>query len=187
MNPKIRTILLFSFFTAVFLSSAQNGSIVLIGGGMERSGTMSWNYQLFSRIVNQASNKRVLVIGHSAGDGWLEQNFVNVWGATYSKELVITSSNANLQQTYDTIVTYGVIYFRGGDQYYYYNYIKNTKTAQALQYLYNHGGIIAGTSAGMHILSEVIFTDDTGYGIYPHEAIENPNHSNISLHDDLFL
>jgi len=165
---------------------SQNGKIVLIGGGMERSQINGWNYQLFSWIVNNAQNKRIAVIGTSTGDGWLEQNFVNTWGATYSKEFVITSSNANQQILYDSLVTYNAVYFRGGDQYYYYNWYRNTKTQQAIAYIFQSGGVIAGTSAGLHILTGVIFTDDTGNGLISTEAIENPTHSNITLHNDFF-
>lgn len=168
------------------ITLSQNGKLVLIGGGMERSGINSWNYELFQRIVNNAENGKVLVIGNSVGDGWLEDNFVTTWGANYSKELVINSENADLQSVYDTIISYDAVYIRGGDQYYYYNNWINTKTQEALEYIFANGGVLAGTSAGMHILSEVIFTDDTGFGIFPYEAIENPLHEYITLHDDLF-
>jgi cyanophycinase-like exopeptidase len=164
--------------------TAQNGKVVLIGGGMERSQTTSWNYQLFSWIVNNAPNKRVAVVGTSASDGWLHQNFVNTWGAVYSKEFVITSSNADSQILYDSLITYNAVYMRGGDQYYYYMWYNNTKTQQAIEYIYQNGGVIAGTSAGLHVLTDVIFTDDTGYGLISPEAIENPTHQNITLHDD---
>lgn len=164
--------------------SAQNGKVVLIGGGMERSQTTSWNYQLFSWIVNSAPNKRVAVIGTSSSDGWLHQNFVSTWGAVYSKEFVITSTNADQQVLYDSLITYNAVYFRGGDQYYYYTWYKNTKTQQAIRYIYQNGGVIAGTSAGLHILTDMIFTDDTGNGLISPEAIENPTHQYITLHDD---
>jgi len=167
-----------------FSVTAQNGKVVLIGGGMERSQTNAWNYQVFDWIVNNASNKRVAVIGQSAGDGWLEEKFVDIWGANYSKEFVINASNADNQQIYDSLITYNAVYMRGGDQYYYYNWYKNTKTQQALEFIFNNGGVVAGTSAGLHVLTEIIFTDDTGYGLFPFEAIENPTHSYMTLHND---
>lgn len=181
----IRKAILFFFFIFIcYFTNAQNGKVVLIGGGMERSQTASWNYQLFSWIVNNAVNKRIAVIGTSAGDGWLEQNFVNTWGAVYSKEFVITSSTADNQVLYDSLITYNAVYLRGGDQYYYYTWFKNTKTQQAIEYIYQNGGVIAGTSAGLHVLTDVIFTDDTGYGLISPEAIENPTHQYITLHND---
>jgi cyanophycinase-like exopeptidase len=184
----MRTFLTFFYF--LFLAglslyvNAQNGKVVLIGGGMERSQVNGWNYQLFDWIVNNAANKRVAVIGQSAGDGWLEENFVDIWGASYSKEFVINASNADSQQIYDSLITYHAVYMRGGDQYYYYNWYKNTKTQQAIESIFTNGGVVAGTSAGLHVLTEVIFTDDTGYGLFPFEAIENPTHAYMTLHDD---
>lgn len=177
----------FTLFLFIILSNFTifgQGKVVLIGGGMERSSSDGWNYELFSWIVSNAENGRVAVLGYEAGDGWLEENFVDTWGASFSDEIIITETNADLQTTYDDLITYDAVYIKGGDQYEYYTNYKDTKTQEALEYIYNNGGVIAGTSAGMHILTDVIFTDDTGYGVYPYEGIENPQINYITLHND---
>lgn len=180
----MKKIILLYFLIFGVLNLYSQGRILLIGGGSERTGQNSWNYQAFRWLTDNAQQKKVAVIGYESGGSTLVSYFTQYWGASYAKEFIINSSNANSQSLYDELITYDIVYIRGGDQYYYYTYYKGKKVQQALEYIYNNGGAIAGTSAGMHILLKVIFTDDTGYSIYPDEAIENPRHSYITLHND---
>ncbi len=46
-----------------------------------------------------------------------------------------------------------------------------------------NGGVIGGTSAGLHILSEVLFTAQNGT-VYPEEALEDPFNQYMTLEDD---
>lgn len=161
------------------------GRLLLIGGGSEKTGTNAWNYQAFRWLTDNSTNKRVAVIGYESGGSTLVNDFKTYWGASWAKEFVINSSNADLQATYDSLITYDIVYFRGGDQYYYYTYYKGKKTQQAIEYIFSNGGAIAGTSAGMHILTKVLFTAYNG-SVYPDECIENPLNNYITLQNDFF-
>ncbi|HET9054940.1 MAG TPA: T9SS type A sorting domain-containing protein, partial [Cyclobacteriaceae bacterium] len=68
-------------------------------------------------------------------------------------------------------------------QSFYYNYFKDTKTEQAIVNKFNNGGVISGTSAGMAILSEVIYAA-LGNSLYPDDVLQNFKDPDITLRND---
>ncbi len=173
-------IVLFLLLSAI-TSFSQSGRLLLVGGGGEKEGQSGWNVPAYRWAV---AGKRVAIIGFSTGSlaPYLKQHC----GANYAKEFAInTRDTANSQVLYDTLLTYQVIFFRGGDQYDYYNLYRNTKLQDAVNILYSNGGTIGGTSAGMHILSSIVFTAKNGT-LYPYESIENPNNKYVTLANDFF-
>ncbi|PKP53889.1 MAG: hypothetical protein CVT92_01620 [Bacteroidetes bacterium HGW-Bacteroidetes-1] len=162
-------------------SFSQNGRMLLVGGGSEKNAASGWSVPAYRWA---AEGKRVAVIGYSTGS--LANYLKQYCGASFAKEFVITSrDSANSQILFDTLLTYQVVFFRGGDQFDYYQYYKNTKLQEAAEHIYQNGGTLAGTSAGMHILSSVLFTAENGT-VYPYEAIENPNNPYMTLANDFF-
>lgn len=158
---------------------SQPGRLLLVGGGSEKNGASGWSTPAYRWA---GEGKRVAIIGTSTGS--LATYFTQQCGATFAKEFAIASrDSADSQATYDTLLTYQVIFFRGGDQNEYYDLYRDTKLQDAVNYLYNNGGTICGTSAGMHILSSVVYTAQNGT-VYPYECIENPNNPYVTLADD---
>ena len=167
------------FILTSFSSFSQPGRLLLVGGGSEKNGASSWSTPAYRWA---GEGKRVAIIGVSTGS--LAPYFTQQCGAAYAREFAIASrDSADSQVLYDTLLTYDVIFFRGGDQYDYYSLYRNTKLQDAVTNLYNNGGTICGTSAGMHILSSVVFTAQNGTA-YPDDCIENPNNSDVKLADD---
>jgi cyanophycinase len=80
-------------------------------------------------------------------------------------------------------MNYDVFFIKGGNQWDYYNTWKNTKVEDAITDKFNQGGVIMGTSAGMAILSEMVFTAENG-SVYPDEAMTDENNLNISIEND---
>ncbi len=158
------------------------GKLLVVGGGSENYN--NWSDTPYSWAVEQSENKRVAIIGTDASPSeWLPDYFTYL-GASYAKNFPIaTTAIANLQATYDSLITYDVIFFRGGNQWNYYNRYRNTLTQQAVEEVFMSGGVIGGTSAGLHILSEVIYTAQNGT-VYPEEALEDPFNQYMTLEDD---
>ncbi len=155
------------------------GRFLLVGGGSEKNGANSWSTPAYRWAVE---GKKVAVIGTSTGS--LAPYLMQQCHAARAKEFAIAShDSADSQTTFDTLTSYDMIFFRGGDQYDYYRLYKGTKLLEAVNYLYQNDGTIGGTSAGMHILSEVLFTARYG-SAYPDDCIENPNNSKVTLADD---
>jgi cyanophycinase len=160
-------------------ANAQPGRLLLVGGGAEKNGAASWSTPAYRWA---GEGKKVAIVGYSTGS--LAPYFTQQCGAARAKEFAISShDSANSQATYDTLTSYDVIFFRGGDQYDYYRLYRNTKLQEAVNYLYQHGGTICGTSAGMHILSSIVFTAKNGTA-YPASCIENPNNAYVTLAND---
>ena len=167
------------FLACSFTVYAQPGRLLLVGGGSEKNGVSSWSTPAYKWA---GAGNRVAIIGTSTGA--LAPYFKQQCGAAYAKEFAIASrDSANSQVLYDTLLTYQVIFFRGGDQTEYYNLYRNTKLQDAVINLYNKGGTICGTSAGMHILSSIVYTAANGT-VYSYESIENPNNIYVTLASD---
>ena len=108
---------------------AAQGSIVLVGGGSE--GVGDWSDAPYKWIVDHAPNKRVAVISYAEEDDWIPNYFVSL-GASAAVNIKITSrAVADLQGTYDALMTFDAFFFKGGDQSIYYREYKGTKTMQA--------------------------------------------------------
>ncbi|OYT17716.1 MAG: hypothetical protein B7C24_01135 [Bacteroidetes bacterium 4572_77] len=176
-------IIIFSLLLISKILFAQ-GELLIIGGGSESDASGAWSTEPYTWAVDQSENKRVAVIYYGNSSDWIPDYFKNECGASFAKNFKIgNNSVADSQTTYDSLMTYDVIFFKGGDQWSYYNIYKNTKTSAAIQDKYNDGGVICGTSAGLAILSEVVFTAKKG-SVYPDECIENPNNQYVTLKDD---
>ncbi|MEZ5198975.1 MAG: cyanophycinase [Bacteroidales bacterium] len=182
----IRIIAFLAFlFTSYFLSAQTiPGHLLVVGGGSEK--VNGWSDAPYSWAIDQSVNKRVAIITYDSEPGtWLPNYFMNL-GAVEAKNFVIPNSNvANLQEIYDSLITYNVVFFKGGDQWKYYQYYKNTLTHQAVQEVFDNGGVICGTSAGLAILSGVVYTAENG-SVYSDEALENPFNSYMTLENDFF-
>ncbi len=178
----ILSILTIAVIQIIFLSHVfSQGKILIVGGGTENYN--DWSNIPYSWAVNQSANKKVAVVSFSSESSWLPNYFVSL-GAAAAKNFVInTVSVANSQATYDSLMAYDVIFFRGGDQRNYYLTYKNTKTQDAITDKFNSGGVIAGTSAGLAILSGVIYTAE-GSIAYPDNCLKNIFHSSITLKND---
>lgn len=158
------------------------GKLLVVGGGSETSN--GWSDAPYGWAVNQAANKRVAIIGTDNNpSSWLPGYFVQL-GAVFAKNFPVpTMAVANQQATYDSLITYDMIFFRGGNQANYYNRYRNTLLQQATEVVFNRGGVIGGTSAGLHILSKVVYTALNGT-VYPEEALENPHNEYMTLSDN---
>ena len=161
------------------------GYILLIGGGSEHSTPGSWNEHAYKWAVNNADNKKVAIIHYEDdGNGWYESYFVRKCGATYANSIVFDSkAEANTKAAYDTLVQYDMVFLRGGNQEQYYTTFNNTKIQEAIEDIYSGGGVIAGTSAGMAVLSEVFFTAARGT-VHPGNCLNRPLADKITLRND---
>jgi cyanophycinase len=163
---------------------SQSGSLLVIGGGSEESGSSGWNAEAYQWAVNQSGNNKVAVISYSSDSQWLPDHFVSDWGAKQSKLFLINSSaEATSQATYDSLMEYDVIFLKGGNQADYYTTYNNTKTEQAITDKFNNGGVICGTSAGLAVLGGVDFTAENGT-VYPYECLSNWDNQYVALKDD---
>jgi cyanophycinase len=168
------------FLISVSVAGAQ-GKLVLVGGGSEDRN--SWSDEPYRWAVNQSQNKKVAVISYTDEDNWIPDYF-KFLGAVKADNIKFTNRTiADQQIMYDSLMKYDVFFFKGGDQSFYYNYFKDTKTEQAIVDKFNSGGVMSGTSAGMAILSSVIFSAQNG-SLYPDDVLQNFQDTDITLRND---
>ncbi|MBC8266028.1 MAG: cyanophycinase [Flavobacteriales bacterium] len=174
----MRTLFLLIFPHLLFAQ----GSLVLVGGGGESNG--GWSDAPYTWGLNQSQNRKVAVIYYSSSTSWIPEYFMDLGAYDTARFDIDNLTLANSQATYDSLMQFDVFFIKGGNQWNYYNTWNNTKVEDAIRDKFNQGGVIMGTSAGMAILSEVIFTAENG-SVYPDEALTNPyNNTDISLKDD---
>lgn len=186
-NDRMKRALVIGLFLIHGLLYAQNGKLLLVGGGMERSGSSAWNYEAYLWAVDQSENKKVAIIGHGPEtDDWLRTYFVETCHAVSSMYFDISSVEAaNVQATCDAVSECDVIFFKGGDQRSYYLDYKNTRFFDVVKEKYNSGGVIAGTSAGCAILSDIVYTAEAS-SINSADALKNIDSKDITLKNDFF-
>lgn len=183
MKNLLITITAILLFTGNIFSQ---GKLLIIGGGSEKDTENSWNHQAYKWAVDNSANKKVAIIAFGTASSWMPDYFVNHCGAASAVNFNISdAATADAQSTYDQLITYDVIFLKGGDQFNYYSTYKNTKTQQAIEEKFAEGGVICGTSAGLAVLSKVIFTARNG-SAYSDLCIKNPYHTDIQLANDFF-
>ncbi len=182
MKPISSKYLLLIFLIFSGINSSAQGFLMLAGGAGEVAG--GWSDTPYRWVVDHAQNKRIAVIGYdAAATDWIP-NYFKSFGAIAAKNIVISSRTAaDMQSVYDTLITYDGVFIKGGDQAKYYQYYKGTKTQEALQYIYNKGGVLSGTSAGTAILSPIVYTA-TVASADPALALMNAYTTQITLEND---
>ena len=169
------SIILFQFLIA-------QGSVMLVGGGGENYG--SWSDDPYNWFVEKAGNGKIINIDVDEASEWYPDYFISLGANLNSHNLQIaTVENANNPFIYQELLSADGIFIEGGDQWDYISTWKNTLVQTAIEYVYNNGGVIGGTSAGLAILGEVVF--DAQYGsLTSDQAAYNPYHYRVSITDD---
>jgi len=174
---KILVLLIFAFTSQVH----SQGYICAVGGGSEDYN--SWSDDPYQWIVQKSDSGKIIILGVSSATTWLPNYFMSFGANTAYNKTISSRSSANIQETFDEIITAKAIFIRGGDQWDYINLWKGTKVDTAINYVFHNGGVVAGTSAGEAILGDVDFSAQNGT-VYPDEALLNPFNSYMKFEDN---
>ena len=174
---------IFIIISVYALKLYSQGYICAIGGGSENYS--SWSDAPYRWIVQKADSGKIIVLGVGSATNWLPDYFMSFGADTAYNKTISSIAVANLQETYDELITAKAIFIRGGDQWDYISLWKGTKTDSAINYIFQNGGVIAGTSAGQAVLGDVDFSAQNG-SVYPDEALLNP-FNNYMRFEDNFL
>lgn len=177
-------ILLFALFTLLVLSASASatGYLCAVGGGSENYN--AWSDGPYRWMVEKSGYGPALVLHYSEGSVWLE-NYFTSFGASSARSLVVGSAAAaNDSAAYKTIRASRLIFLRGGDQSRYYILWKGSLVEKAIREVWEGGGVIGGTSAGLAVLGEVDYTAETPASATSDDALANPFHRDITLRDD---
>lgn len=150
--------------------------ILLAGGASDNDDGMQW-------LAKKANGGDVVVLRASGSDGYNDYIYsqldVEVNSVT---SIVITSTEqASNTEVCQTAGNAEVIFIAGGNQWNYYNHWNGTCLQETINsHVNDKGGAIGGTSAGLAILGEAIYTAEQG-SVWSEEALNNPYHWRITL------
>lgn len=143
------------------------GKLFIIGGGSKPPGMIS---RLLSEaelapgdyaVVLPMSSQEPMAAIRSTQEQFGEAGFKNTYGAMFSKE------DLNNQKKLDSVAGAKLIFISGGDQSRFMNLVEGSRLEKVIIDAYQEGSMIAGTSAGAAMMSEIMITGnqlkDTAY------------------------
>jgi len=175
------------FVLFVLLSTGQvclygQGSVLMVGGGQENYN--DWSDEPYGWFVQMADSGKIINIDASSTSSWYPAYFKWLGAAISSHELQIPSRTvANDSATYLELISAKGIFIEGGNQWPYVDYWKGTLVEEAIHHIFQNGGAIGGTSAGLAILGEFVFDAQNG-SLYPDQVAYNPYYNRVSITDD---
>ena len=181
MKIKSKIFLSFIFIFNITLNLYAQGYICAVGGGSEDYN--NWSDAPYSWVVQTSDSGKIIILGVSSATEWLPTYFISFGADTAYNKTISTIAAANLQETYDELITAKAIFLRGGDQWDYIRLWKGTKVDSAINFVFQNGGVIAGTSAGAAVLGDVDFSAQSG-SAYPDEALQNPFYSRMKFENN---
>ncbi len=161
--------------------SAQ-GYLCVVGGGSENYN--NWSDLPYRWMVEKAGRGPALVLHYDSGSAWLE-NYFKSFGAESAASLVIANrAAADDSANYAKIRSAKLLFLRGGDQSRYHVVWKGTLTERAITEVYQGGGVVGGTSAGLAVMGGVDYSALTPRSVVSSFALLNPFHPDITLTND---
>jgi len=149
---------------------------MLLGGGTDVDDAFRW-------LISNSGGGDILILRASGTDGY--NDYIDNLGRVNSVRTIVVS---NRQASYDSYVLDKIkncegLFFAGGDQSLYYTYWRDTPVEDAVNTLINNRVTVGGTSAGMAIQSQFIYTALYN-SITSDQALDNPYSPDLTLGDN---
>lgn len=151
--------------------------------GLLLFGGSSYDAQAFQWFAERAGGGDILVIS-ATDDDYYNQLFWNL-APVDSVETIVFKARwpAQRQVVYNKLMQADALFITGGDQWKYLSYWQDTLVEQALHDLAARGVPIGGTSAGLAVLGEFVFSAENGT-VYSDEALTDPYNMYMTLEND---
>jgi len=160
--------------------------LVLAGGGGDIDTAMQAAIDRVRGCTSCDTKLDVVVLRASGADGYNEW-FMNLHGVDSIASIVITDrDSAERDDVVREVENAEVVFFAGGDQCNYVRWIKGTKTARAIEKLYQRGGAIGGTSAGLAIQSDIAYDACPDQSAQSKDVLLDPFSVDVSLSRGFF-
>ena len=167
-----------SYFTGKTLDieTSAKGGVCLMGGSSETDNAMRW-------FLDQSNGGDILVLRTSGSDGYNNYMYKELGVSINSIETLVIKT---IEASYDDYLLNKIekaegIWFAGGNQWTYVNYWKNTPVDSLInEAIKKRNIVIGGTSAGMAILGEKIFSAEFG-SLSSIEALNDPFNGKVSI------
>lgn len=151
---------------------------LLVGGG-------DWPPEAFRWLAARGGNGHLLILRASYGDENQKEWFNDIGGLTSARTVVFYDRKAASDPTVIELVRGAdMIFFGGGDQSRYVRFWRDTPLLEALNAHIAAGKPVGGTSAGLAILGEFLYSAADGGSMTTPRAIADPFNSGMTLETD---
>lgn len=156
--------------------SQGNGAVLLMGGGSDVDSAFS------QRVVGHiGSDVDVVVLRTSGSDGY-NSYLQNLMAADSVITLIVDTRNKANEDYVDWVIRSAeFVFVAGGDQSDYLNQWTGTKVQSALQHVFDKGGVIGGTSAGMALMADSVYDPDGILGAISEEVVTDYCHETLNF------
>lgn len=156
----------------------QSGT-VLMGGGIDVDAAFQW-------MINKSGGGDFVVIRATGTDAY--NPYIYSLGTVDSVETIIITSRTGASDPFvlDKIINAEALFIAGGDQANYVDYWKGTPVEDAIHNLIAQNVPVGGTSAGLAILGEFVFSAANGT-VDSSTALGNPFGRRITLERDFLV
>ena len=162
------------------MSRQKKGYVAVVGGGAENDAPDSWSQRPYRWIVERAGGRPIAVLS-AVEEGEFLPRYFSALGASRAYNVKVDSrAVADSPAAADAISRAGAVFVKGGSQWDYIRLWSGTKTEEAIAGVFASGGVVAGTSAGMHVLGGVVYDSRDG-SVFPEEALRDPYDPRISF------
>ncbi len=155
--------------------TAGQGALLLMGGGADVDAAFS------NRVGPQIKGGNIVVLRTSGTDAYNSYLQGLTGAASVETLLVDTVAKANSAYVEWAIKSAEAVFIAGGDQSAYLNAWQGTLVQSALRYVYDKGGVVGGTSAGNHVLSQHVYDPDGVSGAVSSEVVTNYCHNTVNI------
>jgi len=153
-----------------------SGAVLLMGGGADVDEAFS------NRVRSHVGDKKDVVILRTDDSDGYNDYLLPLMNADSVETLIVNnSSKANSDYVEWAIRSAEFVFVAGGDQSEYINIWQGTKVQSALQHVYDKGGVVGGTSAGMALMAGSIYDPDGVLGAISEEVVTDLCHETLNF------
>jgi len=148
----------------------------LVGGGKDQDSVMRW-------FLERSGGGDVVVLRASGADGY--NSYMKDLSAIDSVESLVVATPEAARDPFvaERIRKAEALFIAGGDQWNYVRVWSHTPVAEAIQYLIDKGVPVGGTSAGLAVLGEYLFTAEKDT-VTTAQALANPFDEHVTVGSD---
>ncbi|PCK31801.1 pre-peptidase C-terminal domain-containing protein [Pseudoalteromonas piscicida] len=153
-----------------------NGATLLMGGGTDVDDAFS------QRVAPHVGNGADVVVLRTSGTDAYNEYLLALMAADSVETLIVDSINkANDPYVEWVIRSAEFVWFAGGDQSDYLNQWQGTLVQSAVQHVFDKGGVVGGTSAGMALMADSIYDPDGVLGAISSEVVTDFCHETLNF------
>jgi cyanophycinase len=158
------------------VNAKTSAGLVLMGGSTDVDAAFQW-------MIDKSGGGDFVVIRAAGTDAY--NPYIYDLGMVDSVETVIIKDRTAASDPFvvEKIRNAEALFIAGGDQYNYVDFWKGTPVEDAIHYLVTRNVPIGGTSAGLAIMGEFLFSAENGT-IYSDKALLNPYGKRVALDRD---